>query len=271
MSDLQITLPDGSVQSLPEGSRPIDAAAKISQRLADDAIVARVNGDLWDPNRPFDGDANLQILTTKSPDALEVVRHSTAHLCAAAVLELFPETKLGIGPPIDTGFYYDFDRAEPFTPEDLEKIEAKMWEIQARNLTFERRLIGKAAGLEKYRAMDEPMKVQLIEEKADDPFTEYTLGPQFIDFCRGPHVPDTSKIKAFKLQSIAGAYWKGDEKNQQLQRIYGTVWFTKKDLDEYLHKLEEAKKRDHRKIGKELDLFSIQDRKSTRLNSSHSQ
>ena len=259
MSSLQVTLPDGSVQQVPTGTSAFDVAQSISPRLADAALVAKVNGRLYDLKRPLEEDSAVQILTPKDEEALEVYRHSTAHLCAAAVLELFPETKLGIGPPIDTGFYYDFDRAEPFTPEDLEKIEAKMWEIQARNLTFERRLIGKAAGLEKYRAMDEPMKVQLIEEKADDPFTEYTLGPQFIDFCRGPHVPDTSKIKAFKLVSIAGAYWKGDEKNKQLQRIYGTVWFTKKDLDEYLHKLEEAKKRDHRRIGKELDLFSIQE------------
>ena len=238
MSSLQVTLPDGSVRNVPPGTSAYDVAQSISPRLAEAALVAKVNGRLFDLKRPLEEDSTVQILTPKDEEALEVYRHSTAHLCAAAVLELFPETKLGIGPPIDTGFYYDFDRPEPFTPEDLEKIEAKMWEMQARNLTFERKLIGKAAGLEKYRAMDEPMKVQLIEEKADDPFTEYTLGPEFIDFCRGPHVPDTSKIKAFRLQSIAGAYWKGDEKNKQLQRIYGTVWFTKKDLDEYLNKLE---------------------------------
>jgi threonyl-tRNA synthetase len=259
MSSLQVTLPDGSVQQVPVGTSAFDVAQSISPRLADAALVASVNGRLFDLKRPLEEDSLVRILTPKDEEALEVYRHSAAHLCAAAVLELFPETKLGIGPPIETGFYYDFDRPEPFTPQDLEKIEAKMWELQAKSLTFERRLIGKAAGLEKYRAMDEPMKVQLIEEKADDPFTEYTLGPDFIDFCRGPHVPDTSKIKAFKLLSIAGAYWKGDEKNKQLQRIYGTVWFTKKDLDDYLNKLEEAKKRDHRKIGKELDLFSIQE------------
>jgi len=257
MSNLQITLPDGSVQSLPEGSRPIDAAAKISSRLADDAIVARVNGDLWDLNRPFEGDASLQILTTKNPDALEVVRHSTAHLLAAAVLELFPETKLGIGPPIETGFYYDFARPDAFTPEDLEKIEKKMWEIQARDLPYERKYTEKNAGLKLYA--DQPMKCELITERAGDVFSEYTLGPDFIDFCRGPHVPSTKKLKAFKLLSIAGAYWKGDEKNPQLQRIYGTSFFNKKELDEYLARLEEAKKRDHRKLGQELDLFSIQE------------
>ena len=257
MSNLQITLPDGSVQSVSEGARPIDIAAGISQRLADDAIVARVNGDLWDLERPFEGDASLQILTAKNPDALEVVRHSTAHLLAAAVLELFPETKLGIGPPIETGFYYDFARPDAFTPEDLEKIEKKMWEIQARNLPYERKYTEKNEGLKLYA--DQPMKCELITERAGDIFSEYTLGPDFIDFCRGPHVPSTKKLKAFKLLSIAGAYWKGDEKNAQLQRIYGTAFFNKKELDEHLAKLEEAKKRDHRKLGQELDLFSIQE------------
>jgi threonyl-tRNA synthetase len=257
MSNLEITLPDGSVQSVSEGARPIDIAAGISQRLADDAIVARVNGNLWDLERPFEGNASLQILTAKNPDALEVVRHSTAHLLAAAVLELFPETKLGIGPPIETGFYYDFARPEAFTPDDLEKIEKKMWEIQGRNLPYERKYTEKNEGLKLYA--DQPMKCELITERAGDIFSEYTLGPHFIDFCRGPHVPSTKKLKAFKLLSIAGAYWKGDEKNAQLQRIYGTAFFNKKELDEYLLKLEEAKKRDHRKLGTELDLFSIQE------------
>src|ERR1035437_3684710 len=257
MSNLQITLPDGSVQSVSEGARPIDIAAGISHRLADDAIVARVNGDLWDLDRPFEGDASLQILTARDPESLEVYRHSTAHLLAAAVLELFPETKLGIGPPIETGFYYDFARPDAFTPEDLEKIEKKMWEIQARDLPYERKYTEKNEGLKLYA--DQPMKCELITERAGDIFSEYTLGPHFIDFCRGPHVPSTKKLKAFKLLSIAGAYWKGDEKNAQLQRIYGTAFFNKKELDEYLAKLEEAKKRDHRKLGQELDLFSIQE------------
>jgi threonyl-tRNA synthetase len=256
---IHVTLPDGSVRQVPPGTSPLDIAREISPRLADAAIVARVNGQLFDLKRPFEADSSLQLLTAKDPEALEVYRHSTAHLCAAAVLELFPGTKLGVGPPIETGFYYDFDRPEAFTPDDLEKIEAKMWELQAQALSFDRKLTAKPEGLAKYREMGEPMKVELIEEKADDVFSEYTLGPHFIDFCRGPHIPDTSKIKAFKLLSIAGAYWKGDEKNKQLQRIYGTAWFTKKELDEYLHKLEEAKKRDHRKLGQELDLFSIQE------------
>jgi len=225
--------------------------------LADAAIAAKVNGEMFDLTRPIEQDATLQILTVKDPESLEVYRHSTAHLLAAAVLELYPETQLGIGPPIENGFYYDFDRATPFTPDDLEKIEKKMWEIQARALPYERVLTPKAEGLQKYS--EAWMKCQLIEEKAGDVFTEYTLGPRFIDFCRGPHIPDTSKIKAFKLLSIAGAYWKGDEHNKQLQRIYGTAFFSPKDLDAYLKQVEEAKKRDHRKLGKELDLFSIQE------------
>jgi len=257
MSNINVRLPDGSSQSVAAGTRPIDVARSISPRLADAAIVASVNGQLYDLTRPLESDADLKILTTKDAEALQVYRHSTAHLLAAAVLELFPETQLGIGPPIDTGFYYDFDRPAAFTPEDLEKIEKRMWEIQARDLPYERVLTPKEEGLKKYA--DAWMKCELIRERAGDVFSEYTLGPHFIDFCRGPHVPSTSKIKAFKLLSIAGAYWKGDEHNKQLQRIYGTAFFTKKELDEYIAKLEDAKKRDHRKLGQELDLFSIQE------------
>jgi threonyl-tRNA synthetase len=254
---ITVTLPDGSQKSVPPGSRPLDIAKSIGQRLADDAVVARVNGQMWDLTRPLEGDAKLEILTSRNPEALNVYRHSTAHLLAAAVLELFPETKLGIGPPTDTGFYYDFQRDTPFTPEDLERIEKRMWELQAKDLPYERQLTPKQVGLQKYA--DDWMKKELITEKADDVFSEYTLGPQFIDFCRGPHVPSTSRIKSFKLLSIAGAYWKGNEHNPKLQRIYGTAFFNKKDQDAYLARLEEAKKRDHRKLGQELDLFSIQE------------
>ncbi|MGA3260926.1 MAG: threonine--tRNA ligase [Bryobacteraceae bacterium] len=257
MSSIVITLPDGSQKPVESGTRPIDVAQAISPRLADAAIAAKINGELVDLNRPIDKDASVQILTAKDPESLYIYRHSTAHLLAAAVLELYPETKLGIGPPIDNGFYYDFDRAVPFTPDDLEKIEKKMWEIQARKLPYERVYTRKEDGLKKYA--DAWMKCELIDEKADEIFSEYTLGPHFIDFCRGPHLPDTSKIKAFKLLSIAGAYWKGSEKNKQLQRIYGTAFFTAKELDAHLKQIEEAKKRDHRKLGKDLDLFSIQE------------
>src|SRR5579859_1461574 len=224
MSDsINITLPDGSQQTVPAGTKPIDIAKSISPRLADDAVVARVNGEMYDLTRPLERDATVQVLTSKNPEALQVYRHSTAHLLAAAVLELYPETQLGIGPPTDTGFYYDFQRETKFTPEDLEKIETRMRELQAKNLPFERKLTPKPEGLKKYR--DDWMKRELIEERADDVFTEYTLGPDFIDFCRGPHVPSTEKLKTFKLLSISGAYWKGDEKNPQLQRIYGTAFF----------------------------------------------
>jgi len=217
MSSLSITLPDGSQQSVMPGSTPLDIAKSISPRLADAALVARVNGELHDLTRPFEGDAKLEILTTKNPEALQVYRHSVAHLLAAAVLELYPETQLGIGPPTDTGFYYDFQRATKFTPEDLEKIEARMQEIAERKLPFERKMTPKAEGLEKYK--EDWMKRELIEERAGEIFSEYTLGPHFIDFCRGPHVPSSEKLKAIKLLSIAGGYWKGNEKNPHLQRI----------------------------------------------------
>ncbi len=241
------------------GIQPLEVARSISPRLADSAIAAKVNGELFDLTRPLEADATLEILTTRSPESLAIYRHSTAHLLAAAVLELFPETKLGIGPATDTGFFYDFQREQAFTPEDLEAIESRMWDLQKRDLPYERRLTPKSEGLKKYAAMGEQLKCELIDEKASDVFTEYTLGDKFIDFCRGPHVPSTGKIKAFKLLSIAGAYWKGDEKSAQMQRIYGTAFFTKKELDAYLAQIEEAKKRDHRKLGQELDLFSIQE------------
>ena len=259
MSEITITLPDGSRQSVQAGTTPLDLARSISRRLADDALVARVNGQLVDRCQPIESDATLEILTLGNPEALEVYRHSTAHLLAAAVLDLFPGTRLGIGPATETGFFYDFYRDEPFTPEDLEKIEARMWELQRADLPYERKLTPKEEGLKKYAEMGENLKCELIEEKAGEVFSEYTLGPKFIDFCRGPHVPSTSKIKAFKLLSIAGAYWKGDERNRQGQRIYGTAFFTRKELEDYLRQLEEAKKRDHRKLGQELDLFSIQE------------
>jgi threonyl-tRNA synthetase len=255
MSQIEITLPDGSRQAVEAGSRPIDVARSISPRLADAALVAKLDGALAGLDQPIEKNASLEILTAKNPEALYVYRHSTAHLLAAAVLELYPETKLGIGPPIENGFYYDFDRPTAFTPEDLEKIEKKMWEIQKRHLPYERVYTRKEDGLKKYS--DAWMKCELISERAGDVFTEYTLGPRFIDFCRGPHLPDTSKIKAFKLLSIAGAYWKGNEHNKQLQRIYGAAFFTQKELDDYLNRLEEAKKRDHRKLGKELELFTV--------------
>jgi len=254
-----VTLPDGSQRPMPAGSTPLEVARALSPRLAQEAVAARLDGTLADLTASITADTALEILTPKDPGALEVYRHSSAHLLAAAVLELFPETKLGIGPAVENGFYYDFYRDTPFTVEDLEKIEGKMRELQGRDLPFCRRLVPKAEGLARYAAMGEDLKCELILERADETFSEYTLGPRFVDFCRGPHLTSTGKIKAFKLLSVAGAYWKGDERNRQGQRIHGTSFFTQKELDEHLNQLEEARKRDHRKLGQELDLFSIQE------------
>jgi len=262
---IQITLPDGSTQQVPRGITPAEIARKISPRLAEEALVAGIsspsNGDvtLVDLKRPLEQDARLQILTQKDPAALEVFRHSAAHLLAAAVLELFPNVKLGIGPPIDYGFFYEFLRDEPFTTEDLAKIEAKMHELAQRNIPNERKFLPKPEALELYRKNGQTFKCELVEEKASEPMVSFYTTGKFMDFCRGPHIPSTGRIRAFKLMNVAGAYWKGQEGNAQLQRIYGACFFTQKELDEYLHRLEEAKKRDHRKLGAELDLFSIQD------------
>jgi threonyl-tRNA synthetase len=260
MSDIHIKLPDGSEKEFPKGTTALDVAKSISPRLADAAIVAKTNGDLIDLTRPLEKDTDLRILTEKDPEALQVYRHSSAHLLAAAVLELFPETKLGHGPATETGFFYDFYRPTPFTPEDLEKIEKKMQELAQQNIPYAREFLPREEGLDKFKGEGDFMKCHFIEQftKPDEKISIYKTG-KFLDFCRGPHIPSTGKIKAFKLLNIAGAYWLGDEKNPQLQRIYGTSFYSKKDLDAYLNSLEEAKKRDHRALGKHLDLFSIQD------------
>ncbi|HXO87077.1 MAG TPA: threonine--tRNA ligase [Candidatus Acidoferrales bacterium] len=259
MENIQITLPDGSTREVPSGTSSAQVAAQIGPRLAKDALVARVDGELTDLSKPLDHNVKLSILTAKDPDAVQVFRHSAAHLLAAAVLELYPDVKLGVGPPIDTGFFYEFVREQPFTPDDLEKIEAKMREIAARDVPNERKLIPKSEALELYRKSNQQFKCELVEEKAVEPLVSFYTTGKFIDFCRGPHIPSTGRIKAFKLMNVAGAYWKGDEKNPQMQRIYGACFVEQKELDEYLHKLEEAKRRDHRRLGTELDLFSIQD------------
>jgi threonyl-tRNA synthetase len=261
MSDsIHIHLPDGSDEEFPKGTTALEVAKGISPRLADAALVAKTNGDLVDLTRPLEKDTELRILTEKDPEALQVYRHSSAHLLAAAVLELFPETKLGHGPATETGFFYDFYRPTPFTPEDLEKIEKKMQELAQQNIPYAREFLPREQGLEKFKGEGDFMKCHFIEQftKPDEKISIYKTG-KFLDFCRGPHIPSTGKIKAFKLLNIAGAYWLGDEKNPQLQRIYGTSFYSKKDLDAYLNSLEEAKKRDHRVLGKQLDLFSIQD------------
>src|SRR5512146_3158985 len=287
---IKVQLPDGSVKDVPRGTSALEIARSISPRLADAALVAKIKvgshgeaptpvgvdrppqpasmhvkqpkdgWELVDLTRPIERDAELRILTDKDPEALEVYRHSSAHLMAAAVLELFPETKLGHGPATESGFFYDFYRPTPFTPEDLEKIERKMQEIVQRNEPYAREWLPRDAGLQQFQQEGDFMKCHFIEQftQPDEKISLYKTG-KFVDFCRGPHIPSTGKIKAFKLTNLAGAYWLGDEKNPQLQRIYGTSFFSKKDLEAYLHQIEEAKKRDHRVLGKQLDLFSIQE------------
>jgi threonyl-tRNA synthetase len=273
MSDnIHIKLPDGSVKDVPKGTTALDIAKSISPRLADAALAAKAtplngatstNGDkgsLIDLTRPLEQDTALRILTEKDPESLEVYRHSSAHLLAAAVLELFPETKLGHGPATEHGFFYDFYRPTPFTPDDLEKIEKKMQELAQQNIPYAREFVPRKEGLDRFKEEGDFMKCHFIEQftQPDESISIYKTG-KFLDFCRGPHIPSTGKIKAFKLLNIAGAYWLGDEKNPQLQRIYGTSFYSKKDLDAYLNSIEEAKKRDHRVIGQQLDLFSIQE------------
>src|SRR5438270_3288918 len=284
---IHIKLPDGSEKEVPKGTTALDVAKSISPRLADAAFAAKIedygfdweNPDyvnlsksgttppiladkskLIDLVRPLEKDTDLRILTDKDPEALGVYRHSSAHLLAAAVLELFPETKLGHGPATESGFFYDFYRETPFTPEDLGKIEKKMQELVQQNLPYAREFLPRDEGLQRFKSEGDFMKCHFIEQftKPDEKISIYKTF-KFLDFCRGPHVPSTGKIKAFKLLNIAGAYWLGDEKNPQLQRIYGTSFFSKKDLDDFLRRQEEAKKRDHRVLGKQLDLFSIQD------------
>ena len=265
--NIRVTLPDQSVKEVPKGTTALDIAKSISPRLADAAIAAQIrpssNGNepkLVDLTRPLESDAELRILTAKDPESLEVFRHSSAHLLAAAVLELFPETKLGHGPATESGFFYDFYRPTPFTPEDLEKIEKKMAELVEKDIPYAQEYLPRTEGLERFKQEGDFMKCHFIEQftKPDETISIYRTG-KFTDFCRGPHVPSTGKIKAFKLLNIAGAYWLGDEKNPQLQRIYGTSFYSKKELDEYIKQQEEAKKRDHRVLGKQLDLFSIQE------------
>lgn len=260
MPNIQVTLPDGSSREVAQGATVLEVAEQISPGLARAALVAKLDGDLVDLTVELTADADLQLLTDRDPEALEVYRHSSAHLLAAAALELYPETKLGIGPPTEQGFFYDMYREQPFTPEDLEKIEERMHQIVKRDPKNERVCIPREEALAAYREQGEFMKCELIEEKTDEAqVSVYKTGEVFLDFCRGPHVPSMGRIKAFKLLSVAGAYWKGDEKRERLQRIYGTSFFNKKDLKQYLERLEEARKRDHRKLGRQLDLFSIQE------------
>jgi threonyl-tRNA synthetase len=257
VTTVRVTLPDGSHREAPAGTTPRQIAEGIGPGLARAALAARVNNEIWDLDRPIESDASVAILTDKDPESLQLLRHSSAHILATAVRELFPNAGIGFGPPIEDGFYYDFQVERPFTPEDLQRLEAKMAEVAARDFPFVREVVDRAEA--RRRFADDPLKLERIAELGDDEtITVYTDGP-FVDLCRGPHIPRTGRLKHFKLLHAAGAYWRGDEKRQMLQRIYGTAWFKKEDLDAYLHRLEEARRRDHRVLGKQLDLFSIQE------------
>ncbi len=256
-AEIRVTLPDGSEKRLPAGATGADLAKAIGPGLAKAALAVRVDGQVRDLARPLPDGAKVAIVTDKDPQALDVLRHSSAHVLATAVRQLFPRAKIGFGPPIEDGFYYDFEVPAPFTPEDLAQIEAKMREVTAADYPFVREEVDRAAA--KRRFADDPLKLERIDDLGpDEVISIYTDGP-FVDLCRGPHVPSTGRIKHFKLLHAAGAYWRGDERRQMLQRIYGTAWLSKDDLEAYLRRLDEAKKRDHRVLGKQLDLFSIQE------------
>ena len=289
MTAIKVHLPDGSVKEIPAGSTPLDVANSISPRLAAASVVARIQPvgavagaasaqteadpeasmyaasdtgaeRLVDLTTPLHEDVRLQLLTEKDAESLKVVRHSAAHVMATAMLELYPETKLGHGPATDAGFFYDVYRPTAFTPEDLKAIEAKMAEVVARDEPFVREWESRDQSLERFKISNDFMKAHFVERftKPGEEISFYKNG-KFEDFCRGPHVPSTGRVKAFKVMSLAGAYWLGDEKNPQLQRVYGTAFFSNKEMDQHFARLEEAARRDHRLLGKQLDLFSIQE------------
>src|SRR5437773_3385307 len=261
MSQVTVTLPDGSQRTLPAGSPVRDVAEGISPRLAQAALAGVVDGKLVDLSFPLNADASVRIVTDKSPEALMLYRHSTAHLLAAAVTNLFPSVQCGIGPPTDEGFFYDFVVPRTFVPEDLEAIEKRMKELADQDLVYERQMWPREEAKEFFAKRGEPLKVQLIDEKTEGQkeVSCYTIKDKetFIDFCVGPHVPSTGKLKAFKLLNTSNAYWKGDARKQPMQRVYGTAFLSDKDLKAHLTQIEEAKKRDHRKLGRELGLFTF--------------
>jgi len=254
-----ITLPDGKQRSFPQPVTVADVAASIGPGLARAALAGRVDGRLVDTCHVVERDADLSIVTAKDADGLDVIRHSTAHLLAQAVKQLFPSAQVTIGPVIEDGFYYDFSYERPFTPDDLAAIEKKMAELAAQEQRVERRVMPRDEAVDYFRSIGEQYKAEIIASiPGNEEISLYSQG-DFTDLCRGPHVPDTGKLRAFKLMKIAGAYWRGDSRNEMLQRIYGTAWADQKALAEYLHRLEEAEKRDHRRIGRQLDLFHFQD------------
>lgn len=256
---IAITLPDGSKREFEAPVTVADVAASIGAGLAKAALAGRVDGKLVDTSFLIEKDASLAIITAKDAEALELIRHSTAHLMAQAVKQLYPEAQVTIGPAIDNGFYYDFSYKRPFTPEDLEAIEARMHEIVKQDLKVERSEMKREDAVEFFRGMGEAYKAELVEAIPEGEVISLYRQGDFIDLCRGPHVPSTGKLKVFKLMKVAGAYWRGDSNNEMLQRIYGTAFASKEDLAAYLHMLEEAEKRDHRRLGRELDLFHLQD------------
>src|SRR5919206_831349 len=245
-----VRLPDGKELEVQHGEKARDVAAKIGPRLLRDAVVAKLNGELIDLDAPINGGGDFEVVTRGSPEGLYVLRHSTAHAMAQAILELYPGSKLTIGPPIENGFYYDIDVAGRITDEDLPRIEERMREIVARDLPVRREEVSKGEAERLYG--DNPYKLEIISGLEDGDITVYRQG-DFFDLCRGPHVGSTGKLGAFKLQNIAGAYWRGDENNPMLTRVYGTAWPTEKELKAYLKRLEQARERDHRKIGRELN------------------
>src|SRR6188472_3029795 len=262
MSAVTITLPDGSTRDVPQGTSVRDfAASALPQSIVKKALAATLDGRMVDLTAPIDRPASLKLVLPDGPDALALYRHSTAHLLAAAVTQLFPGAQCGIGPAIDEGFFYDFVVPQPFVPEDLERIEARMRELASQDLPYERQSWPRQEAIDFFTKRGEPLKVQLIDEKtAGQPeVSVYTIKDRdtFVDFCVGPHVPSTGRLKAFKLLTTSNAYWKGDAHNQPMQRLYGTSFFKDDDLKQYLHQIEEAKKRDHRRVGKDIGLFTF--------------
>ncbi|MCG6875165.1 MAG: threonine--tRNA ligase [Betaproteobacteria bacterium] len=254
-----VRLPDGSVKAFPGPVTVAEVAQSIGAGLARAALAGRVNGKLVDTSHRIESDADLAIVTDKEPDGIEIIRHSTAHLLAYAVKELFPDAQVTIGPVIENGFYYDFAYKRPFTPEDLTAIEKKMAELAKRDIPVAREEWDRDKAVAFFKSIGEEYKAEIIASiPAGEQISLYREG-DFVDLCRGPHVPSTGRLKVFKLMKVAGAYWRGDSKNEMLQRIYGTAWTKKEDQDAYLHMLEEAEKRDHRRLGRQLDLFHVQD------------
>src|SRR5690349_18988366 len=250
---LTLRLPDGATREVPEGALPRDIVASIGPRLLRDAVAVKVDDEVQDLMTPLRKGGEFRVLTEKDPESLAVLRHSGAHILATAVRRLRPDAKIGFGPAIDDGFYYDFEVSKPFTPEDLDAFEAEMRKVVAEKYPFVRAEVSQAEAKKIF--VDDALKLERLEDFTDpsEVISTYTDGP-FVDLCRGPHVPDTSYLKHFKLLSTAGAYWRGDEKRQMLQRIYATAFFKKEELEARLHQMEEAKKRDHRVLGKHLDL-----------------